>query len=387
MRQAATSRPLPAAELDERSGMLATVLATVDALVLAMDAEGRIQVFNGACERVSGYRFDEVRGRYAWDVVLRPADVEPVKGVFRRLSAGQRSTYENVWVAKDGTERLIAWSNAVQSDPDGRVRFVVATGIDVTELRQTERALAENERRYRDQLTQAAKLEAIGRLAGGVAHDFNNLLTVILGCAGALCHELPAGHPLREEAEEIAAAGGEAARLTRQLLEFARQRPVQPVPVVLNHTVEEMTGVLARLLGDELQLATALAPDLGRVVADPTSLRQVILNLVVNARDAMAGGAGTISIQTENAELGARDVPGVPAGRYALLSVRDTGCGMSAETRSHLFEPFFTTKPEGCGTGLGLATVFGAVKQAGGHVLVESAEGEGACFRIYLPLA
>ncbi len=362
-----------------RDRFLATVLDTVASLVLVLDPEGRIVLFNRECERVSGYGAAEVLGRHVFDVVIAPEDAEKVKGVFRRLRAGESNAYDNVWVRKDGTRREIAWSNTILGDADGKVLYVVPTGVDVTERRAAERRAKESE----EQLAQAAKLEAIGRLAGGVAHDFNNLLVVILAQAGALKEAV--SPPLRADVEEIEQAGRQAAALTHQLLAFGRRRVVCHAPLDVNATISDALKMLRRLVGEEVSIVARLAPDLGPVFADAGGLLQVLMNLVVNARDAMPQG-GTVTIESVEVEGGtpASD-PALPDGRFVRVSVRDTGQGMSPEVQRHLFEPFFTTKAEGRGTGLGLATTFGIVKQARGHVAVESVAGAGACFHVYLP--
>jgi signal transduction histidine kinase len=237
------------------------------------------------------------------------------------------------------------------------------------------------------QLRQAQKMEAVGRLAGGVAHDFNNLLTAILGYAGLLLRRLDAGDPMRPHAHEIEKAAQRAADLTRQLLAFSRKQVLIPQVVDLGAVVAETENMLRRLIGEDIELVTSLASPLGAVTADVSQLEQVIVNLVVNARDAMPQG-GRITITLGNADLDesfVREHPGARPGPHVRLSVEDTGVGMSEETREHLFEPFFTTKEVGRGTGLGLATVYGIVKQSGGYIGVRSGLGQGSTFEIYLP--
>ncbi|MCB9475031.1 MAG: response regulator [Candidatus Delongbacteria bacterium] len=236
------------------------------------------------------------------------------------------------------------------------------------------------------QFHQSQKMESIGRLAGGVAHDFNNLLTVINGHAELLAAQFPAGTPVRDAADQIGRAGDRAARLTRQLLAFSRRQVLQLAPVELNRIVGDMHRMLERLIGADVLLLTDLEPGLPCVLADQGQLEQVVVNLVVNSRDAMPAG-GSLTISTRLADVDARFCHGHPPmlpGRYCLLEVQDTGQGMSEETRQRLFEPFFTTKPKGKGTGLGLATVYGIVKQVGGYIWVDSSPGQGARTRIYL---
>ncbi len=256
---------------------------------------------------------------------------------------------------------------------------------DVTERRLGEQALRETE----DRLRQSQKMEAIGRLAGGVAHDFNNMLTVILSSADLGLLVSGGDQGVRVELEEIRAAGLRAQALTRQLLAFSRRQVLQPQVVDLNARVRDLEQLLARLLGEEIEVRSRLAPDLQRVVIDPSQLEQVILNLAVNARDAMPMG-GTLSVETANVVLdetyAARHV-GATTGPQVLLAISDTGTGMDVETTARIFEPFFTTKPKGKGTGLGLSTVYGIVKQSGGSIWVYSEPGQGTTFKVYLPRA
>ncbi len=238
------------------------------------------------------------------------------------------------------------------------------------------------------QLLQSQKMEAIGRLAGGVAHDFNNLLTVILGYSDLVIAGLPGDHPARSQLEEIRRAGAHAASLTRQLLAFSRRQVLQTRVFDLNRTVGDMEKMIGRLVGEDVKVSTTLAPDLGSIRGDPGQVEQVILNLVVNARDAMPKG-GSLTIDTETAVVGDGEEDGVGGtlrpGSFAALTVADTGTGMDAETRRRIFEPFFTTKPAGKGTGLGLATVQGIVVQSGGQVSLVTAPGKGTAFRILFP--
>jgi signal transduction histidine kinase len=243
------------------------------------------------------------------------------------------------------------------------------------------------ETKLREQLLLAQKMESVGRLAGGVAHDFNNLLTVILGNVELLLAETGSDDPKRGALEEIAQAGSKAADLTRQLLALGRRQVVRPRLLDLNALVTGLEPLLRRLLGEDLELRVERAADPGWVRADPSQLEQVVMNLVINARDAMPEG-GRLTLATANAELPASDAGGLPPaapGAYVMLAVKDTGQGMDEATRAQIFEPFFTTKAPGKGTGLGLATVYGIVKQSAGIIRVESAPGQGSTFRVYLP--
>jgi signal transduction histidine kinase/CheY-like chemotaxis protein len=248
-----------------------------------------------------------------------------------------------------------------------------------------QRALVERHR-VESQLQQAQKMEALGRLAGGVAHDFNNLLTVILSYCVLLERALPAGSRLADDVSQIARAGERAAGLTRQLLAFSRKQVMTPQPLDLGATVASMDRMIRSLIGEDIELRIVAPPELGTVVVDAGQIEQVVMNLVVNARDAMRAG-GTLTIAADRTVVTDSLAPGLEPGTYAVLSVIDTGIGIDEETRAHVFDPFFTTKEHGKGTGLGLSTVMGIVTQSGGHVTVESGVGHGSTFRVYLPMS
>lgn len=356
-------------------GILSAILDTSGALILVQDREGRILSFNRGCEQATGYSFAEVRGKPPWEFLLGAEEGARMRAALaRRTPADYPSKSEENWVARGGEVRVISWSTTALLDEAGAIRYLVGVGIDITEHKRLE-----------DQLLQMQKMEAVGRLAGGLAHDFNNLLTAINGYSGLVLESIDEGDPLRRDVEEIQRAGERAAALTRQLLAFSRKQVLRPKPVNLNSVVEGMERMLRRLIGEDLELVIRLEPGLASITADPTQMEQVLLNLVVNARDAMPGG-GRLTIETANLtarQAASRRHLGLAPSAQVVLSVTDTGCGMDAETRARLFEPFFTTKEHG--TGLGLSTVYGVVRQSGGIIQVESEPGRGSCFRVYLP--
>jgi PAS domain S-box-containing protein len=324
-----------------------------------------------------GYTPEELPGLTVADIVF-PEDRDAVLAQYGRVGQGQTTSYEadRRYRRKDGSSLWARVSVVAVRDESGVPKLVTAVVIDMTERKKLE-----------DQFRQAQKMEAVGRLAGGVAHDFNNLLTVINGYGSLLLDQLPHHDPARELVQEMTAAGERAAGLTAQLLAFSRKAIVEPKVLDLNEVVSQSAKLLRRLIGEDITLATALAPGLDRVKADPTQVEQVILNLAVNAKDAMPRG-GKLTIETHGIRLREEDAalyPDLPEGRYVQLAVSDTGVGMTEEVKTRLFEPFFTTKEQGKGTGLGLAVVHGAVKQSGGRVDVYSELGIGTTFKILLP--
>ena len=333
-----------------------------------------------------GYGRTEALGRELAELIIPPAfRARHKEGLARYLATGEARVLgrriELTAIRRDGSEFPVELAIA-RVPGKGPVQF---TGFirDLSERRKAEDALLRSE----EQLRASQKMEAVGRLAGGVAHDFNNLLTVIQGHSELLLARLRDDDPIRKEIEEIRKASERAAGLTRQLLAFSRRQVLQARVLDLNEAVADMEKMLRRLIGEDIELITRLGPGIAHVKADPGQLEQVIMNLAVNARDAMPEG-GQLTIETADATLDeefCRTHPPTHPGRYVMLALIDTGIGMSPEILSHVFEPFFTTKEKGRGTGLGLATVYGIVKQSEGYVWVESAPGGGSSFRIYLP--
>jgi two-component system, cell cycle sensor histidine kinase and response regulator CckA len=359
----------------------ALILGSAGEGIYGVDLQGNSTFVNPATARLSGYAVEELLGQ-PMHTRLHHAKQDgtpcPWQGspIFASLTTGAvHRVSDGVLWRKDGTSLPIEYVSTPIREGESIVGAVV-TFNDIAERKQLQ-----------EQLIRLQKLDAIGRLAGGLAHDFNNLLTVIGGYSDLLVSDLDAGNPLHRHAAAINNAAARATALTRQLLAFSRKQLLQPKVLDLNAVVATMEPMLRRLIGEDIRLVVGLAPALGRVKADPGQLEQVLLNLVVNARDAMPQG-GTLTIETTNVEgraLVAHRQASVPPGAYVRLAVRDTGVGMDAATRSHLFEPFFTTKAPGQGTGLGLSTVYGIITQSEGHIAVDSAPAHGATFTIYLP--
>lgn len=307
------------------------------------------------------------------------------RDVHQRVLAGAVEREEDdSFVRLDGSLTYNSWECRPWYEPSGSIGGIITYTEDTTERRVAQEALLASE----EQLRQSQKMEAIGQLAGGIAHDFNNLLTAILGYSDMiLSDEAAQCLPLRDDVEAIKSAAERAASLTKQILAFSRRQSLQPVVASLNDVVAGMDSLLRRTLGEHIDLVTVLHPKLGLNEVDPHQFEQVLMNLAVNARDAMPAG-GKLTLETANAELSdeyCQTHSEVTPGPYVVLSISDTGVGMDKETKSHMFEPFFTTKAPGIGTGLGLATVYGIVRQSGGSISVSSELGEGTTFKIYLP--
>jgi two-component system cell cycle sensor histidine kinase/response regulator CckA len=344
--------------------------------VFQSDNEGRITYANPRALQIFSLTEDNALG-LGWLGRIHPDDVDAViEGWGAALRAGVEYAHEYRVMSPDGAIRWVHCTSAPLRI-DGVAAGTVGTVEDVTVRKELEA-----------QLRQAQKMEAVGQLAGGVAHDFNNLLTVIIANAGLALETVAAGHSPDDERQEIMRASERAAALTRQLLAFSRKQVLQPCLLDLAQVISNIAPMLERLIGEDIEVVTSIVPNLGVVRADPGQLEQVLVNLAVNARDAMPDG-GVLSLRAENLEVRAGDrtaADRVPVGRYVVLTVADTGLGMTPEVRERVFEPFFTTKPLGKGTGLGLSTVYGIVEQSGGVIRVDTAPGHGCAFSICLPM-
>jgi two-component system cell cycle sensor histidine kinase/response regulator CckA len=361
-------------EIRDARDFLQSITENSPDAIITTDGRGRLTYFSRGAEAMFGYRAAKMIGSAVAD--LYPGGLEEARAVKRRLAQeGQLRNYESGFLTKDGGCVEVSASISLLRDATGRVAGTLGVLKDIGERRRLE-----------EQLRQSQKMEAVGRLAGGIAHDFNNLLTVIAGRAQLILSRRPE-EPIHRDATLVRTTADRAAVLTQQLLTFSRKQVLQPQVLNLNAVVTAMEPMLGRLIGEDIDLAVIPAESLGRVKADPGQIEQVIVNLVVNSRDAMPQG-GRLTVETADVELDAAYASrhfSVPPGPYVMLAVSDTGEGMDEQTRSRVFEPFFTTKGPGKGTGLGLATVYGIVKQSGGDIQLYSEPGRGTAFKIYLP--
>ena len=363
-------------QLVEREELFRLITENAADMIAVVDAKGRRLYNSPSYEKILGYTREDLKSTSPLDQV-HPEDREKViKAAEEALRAGTGTNLEYRMRHKNGTWCMLE-SRASTIVKAGQVEKLVIVNRDVTERK-----------RLAEQFRQSQKMEAVGRLSGGVAHDFNNLLGVIIGYGEIVQQGTATDSPLRTCVDEMLKAGHRAASLTRQLLAFSRQQVMDPRVLDLNVVVKDMEKMLKRLISEDIQLKTDLDSELARIRADQGQIEQVIMNLVVNARDAMPNG-GRLEITTCNIHMDDNFVRRYPypvqVGDYALLTVSDTGIGMDATTRAHVFEPFYTTKGKGKGTGLGLSTVYGVVKQSGGYIEVNSELGAGATFKIYLP--
>lgn len=361
----------------------ANLLQNVSDAIVATDLNFAITSWNQAAEALYGWPAREVIGQPVDEILQTEYPYAQPEQMQRRFLKQGIWKGETIQKHKDGTAINILASVSLIKDSTGKPVGVVAVNRDITERKQAEKAQAKLE----EQLRQAQKMESIGRLAGGVAHDFNNLLTVIQGYCGLMQAQISSESPLLEDLKQIQRAGERATALTRHLLAFSRKQILAPTTLDLNSLVTNLRKMLERLIGEDITLSTVLQPGLWTITADPGQIEQVIMNLAVNARDAMPTG-GMLTIETSNVQLDEnylRTQLGAPSGPCVMLVVTDTGCGMDESTRAQIFEPFFTTKELGKGTGLGLATAYGIIKQSGGDITVYSEPGQGATFKLYLP--
>ncbi|HET9223584.1 MAG TPA: PAS domain S-box protein, partial [Roseiflexaceae bacterium] len=371
-----TERRQAEAALRESEERYRLISENTSDLIAIFDQAGHFYYASPSHQQTLGYDPATLIGRPVIDL-MHPDDIEPVRQAnlqSRAGGAGGSSPVTFRYRHADGSWRWLEASAAITVRQD--TPFVISVGRDVTERRRLE-----------TQFQQSQKMESIGRLAGGLAHDFNNLLTVMTGYGEIARENLSPTDPAREDLGELLQAAERATGLTRQLLAFARKQAIEPRVLNLNDLIVDMGRLLRRLIGEDVELLTHPAPDLDQVKVDRGQIEQVIVNLAINARDAMPEG-GKLTIETKNASLDAlyaQQHLEISAGDYVMLAVSDTGVGMDAEVQSHLFEPFFTTKPAGKGTGLGLATCYGIIKQHGGSIGVYSEVGLGTSFKIYLP--
>jgi PAS domain S-box-containing protein len=359
----------------EERDFIRAVLGNTSAVIVVLDSGARIVEFNRAAERLSGLRYHDVHGKLVWETGLVEEDAS--RRYLELVAAAAPSDFpielELEWLSRDGARTLIRWRISALFGDDGKVTHVVGIGEDVSERRKLEQ-----------QLIHSQKMEAVGRLAGGVAHDFNNILSVVLNHSQFALEALGPDHEALEDVRQVHDAAVRAAALTRQLLLFSRRDSATAEKLDVNATVRELERLLKRVLGEDVTLRTELAAGLPPIRMARSHLEQILLNLAVNARDAMAtGGSLTITTETQDTQIASAEL-GV--GRYVRLTVADSGTGMSDQTAARAFEPFFTTKEPGRGTGLGLSIVYGIVKQAGGAAFIESRERAGTRVVICVPV-
>ena len=371
----------------ERAALAESVLAAGPVAVMCVNAErGRYEFVNDAFARLLGRSMDEVMTIDPYEIFVihtHPDDAEAERDAIGLVAKGEVDRYQidKRMVAKNGDIRWVRVNGIAHRAPDGRLARLTAFFTDIDE----QRAAATGRQKIEEQLRQAQKLDALGKLAGGVAHDFNNRLLIIIGYTELLRRGLPEESELARQAESVLASAQRGAELTRQLLAYSRRQVLKPEPFDINQTVDRVRCMLERVIGDRIQLVTTLGAG-NPVFSDPGQIEQVILNLAINARDAMPEG-GRLTLETGDATLAAGDDHALRAGEYVTLTVGDQGIGIPDDVLPHIFEPFFTTKAVGQGTGLGLSMVEGIVRQSGGVVRVATKVAEGTRFTVYLPRA
>jgi two-component system, cell cycle sensor histidine kinase and response regulator CckA len=370
-------------QAEEAQRYHASLVQTVSDAIISTDMAFRVRSWNEAAEKLYGWRAPEVIGKPLSEIVDSEYPSETREAATQAILRDGHWKGELIQRRRNGSPISILGSIELIRDEQGKPTGTVAVNHDITERKRAER----EHDRLEAQLRQAQKMESVGRLAGGVAHDFNNMLQVIISYAELALGTLTPSDPLHAAVQEIMKAGRRSADLTRQLLAFARKQAIAPKVLDLNDTAAGMLKMLRRLIGEDIELALIPGHELWKVKMDPSQVDQILANLTVNARDAITG-VGQVTIETDNAEFDERycqDHDGYIPGQYVVTAVSDDGCGMDEETKTKLFEPFFTTKPQGQGTGLGLATVYGIVKQNNGFINVYSEPGKGTTFRVYLP--
>ncbi len=366
-------------EIETQRRFASSLIDNLPSLLVVIDHEGRLVRFNRTCEELTRFSEGELRGQYLWQAVAAPAKMREAEEQVLALLAGDfPCESRSEWCVRDNSSRIIAWNHNALRDEYGRLTHVVSTGTDVTTTLQSEERRRETE-----------SLTAAGRLAGGVAHDFNNLLTAITGYSGLALVNLEDRDPVRNDIEEIKRASDRGASLTRQLLTFSGNHPRNTKPSNLNDCVRSVERLVRVMAGDSIHVDLSLENDLPLAVADPQLIEECIMHLVANAKEAMPNG-GTLQIQTGVRTLNRTRLdahPPIGPGEYVTISVVDTGTGIPPEALPHIFEPFYTTKNSPVSNGMGLAMVYGIVRQASGSVVVHSAPKYGSTFRIFLPLA
>jgi len=368
---------------EETRNLLASIVESSDDAIISHGVDGIIRTWNRGAQALTHYSAEEAVGQ-SIEILHAPEQMARLIAERQRVDHGLKlEQFEMLALRKDGTCVDVSITSSVLTNDDGRIQGASIIARDISDRKKAEGAL----RRAEEQLRQSQKMEAIGSLAGGVAHDFNNLLSIILSYTSFVMAQLEPADLRFLDLVEVHKAGLRATQLTRQLLAFSRQQVLQPVVLDLNAVLAGVEKMLARLLREDIQLSLLTESLEGKVYADPGQLEQVLMNLVVNARDAMPDG-GSLTIETSNVTIDqsyTAEHRGVAPGKYALLAVTDTGTGMDAATKERIFEPFFTTKDKSKGTGLGLSTVYGIVQQSGGHIWVYSELGKGSTFKVYLP--
>jgi two-component system cell cycle sensor histidine kinase/response regulator CckA len=356
------------------------LLETIQLVAILLDREGNITFCNDYLLHLTGWEKEEVLGRNWFDLFISSDDREKLNAMFSSALGGEEYFlhHENIIVTHEGKERLISWNNTVLHDLEGKISGTASIGIDITEQKDLEA-----------QLRQSQKMEAVGQLAGGIAHDFNNILSAIVGYAYLVQTRMGSDDPSRDDVDQILDSANRAAEVTNSLLAFSKKQNLNPKPVLINDVVKRSEKLLSRVIGEDIIISTSFSGNEMECMADSAQIEQVLMNLATNARDAMPHG-GNLALSTECVEIDEsfiRDHGFGRLGMFALISVSDTGVGMCKETAAKIFEPFFTTKETGKGTGLGLAMVYGIIKQHDGYIDVHSEPGIGTTFNIYLPAA